>query len=1035
MSARLWAFARRLAVLTPLLTLVPAGTTSAQTAFVPYFGKNQIRYDNFDWKIYTTEHFEIYYYGEVEPHLERLAGYVESAYQHVSSELKHEIAFKIPIVFFATHSEFEQQNIIPGASPEGVAAFAEPYRDRMVMPIDEPPDLLYRTIVHELGHIFEFDIIPRSLVRRGIPLWMDEGLSDYLAGTWRAPDLMTVRDAAVADIVPKMSEMEGYGGFSNPRLIYNLGHAAFEFMEAKWGKEGIRQFLFALRKSVVGGGENAYQEAFRVPPDEFDQEFDKYLKERFKPFRDKERPADYGRNLSPDGRKTRYRTILSAEPSPSGDLLAAALVNQRDGELDIVLISTKDGAIVRSLTPGFDQDRGFEYLSTPSVSFNSTPWMSWSPSGDRLAYFVRTEKQRTLIIQNVVTRKIEDRVIIRDIDAPESPDFSPDGRSVVFSGLKGARADVYRLDLQTEEIVNLTNDDLYDFSPTYSPDGKSVFYLSRISSNDKVFQLEIDTRKKTQRTFGTHDEAAVQFLDSNMLIFASTAVDPAKPLAPDVARNAEIFNLWTLNLESGDLKQYTDALNGIYGPTVVREGANTRISFISYFKGDYALHVMPLKEPVANAASSDFGEAGPTVDFQSPLTHTLVSANARRKGKFEKLFLEGRPPVNLGVTSGGDVYGGSQITFTDVLGDKQFSMSASSVAQYRTLAFSYLDLERRFNYAIQGFSQTQFFYGLLPGVFYDPALVFLDRSDAIATRTSRGGTAFGIYPFNRYRRLEFFGGLLNYQERFQDPALAQVSSDYQQQQFGAQIFRNGTSVPLGVALVSETTVFREFGPLAGNTFRLSYEFAPKIGNTLSRQTFDVDLRHYQRLAANGTLALRMRGFKSFGDFPDFFFYGGNSELRGYDYLQFTGHRGFFANAELRFPLIEAMLTPLGVLGGIRGVLFAGLGAATFNNQPFKVWRNDTEVISPVVDFTFDAQTGQFLPVFGTSRQIGGFRLADARASYGVGLQSMLLGFPIHFDWSWRSMFNKDYEDVVFATQGGSSVFRRPRFNVWIGYDF
>ena len=34
----------------------------AQTSYVPYFGKNRIRYDDFKWKIYTTEHFEIYFY-------------------------------------------------------------------------------------------------------------------------------------------------------------------------------------------------------------------------------------------------------------------------------------------------------------------------------------------------------------------------------------------------------------------------------------------------------------------------------------------------------------------------------------------------------------------------------------------------------------------------------------------------------------------------------------------------------------------------------------------------------------------------------------------------------------------------------------------------------------------------------------------------------------------------------------------------------------------------------------------------------------
>ena len=75
----------------------------------------------------------------------------------------------------------------------------------MLLPIDDPPDRLYGLIVHELTHQFEFDIIPQSLIRRSVPLWVNEGLSDYERGQWSPIDLMTVRDAAVADIVPKMT--------------------------------------------------------------------------------------------------------------------------------------------------------------------------------------------------------------------------------------------------------------------------------------------------------------------------------------------------------------------------------------------------------------------------------------------------------------------------------------------------------------------------------------------------------------------------------------------------------------------------------------------------------------------------------------------------------------------------------------------------------------------------------------------------------------------------------------------------------------
>lgn len=1018
-----------------LALVVPAAAppAAAQTQFAPYYGKNAIRYDHFRWQTYQTDHFEIYFYDEIEPHLERMASYAESAYQHISSELKHDLAGKVPLILFQTSSEFYQQNVIPGAAQEGVGAFAEPSRYRILMPMDEPPDLLYRLMVHELTHIFQFDIIPTSLIRNTTPLWVNEGMSDYMTGVWKPLDIMMVRDAAIADVIPKMSQLQGYGNLGNLRGIYNLGHAAFEFMEAKWGKEGVRQFVFALRKSIIGGGDDAYQEAFQISAEEWDNEFDRYLKERFKPFRDKERPVDYGRNLAPNPDRSRYAQAYSVEPSPSGDLMAAMTGNGGDRELDIVLISTKDGQVIRNLTPGFDQSRGFEYIIQPGGRWISVPWMSWAPAGDRLAFFVRTEKDRSLVVEDVISRRIVQRVELNDVDAPESPDFSPDGRKVAFSALRGGVTDVFVLDLDSRAITNVTKDGFADYAPTWTPDGRALVVTTRVSGNEKLFRVEVADGKRTQLTFGTHDEGGAQFLDDNTLVFASTAVDPNETVDPEVAKNGAIYNIWTLDLKSGALARYTDAVGGNHSPVVLKSGTDAaRIAFVSYYKGDYGVHILDRREPIGKATTEDFGAPGPIVDFQAPLTHTMVSSNVKRKGKFEKLYLEGRPPVNVGLTSGGDFLGGTAVAFTDVLGDQQFTLFATSISQYRSFSGSYLNLERRFQYAVQGFTQTQFFYGQLQNVFYDPALsgVFLDRDLAVATQTSRGATVFGIWPFNRYRRIELFGGITNYTERFEDPAVQDYSQQYQEQQFGRQLLNNGTMVPLGLAFVQETTVFREFGPLAGNTMRLSYEFAPGGGSLLSRQTADADLRKYFRLGGSGLLALRARGYRSWGENPGYYFFGGNSEMRGYNYLEFVGQQAAHFNAELRIPLIHAMATPIGILGGVRGTLFANVGGASWANQGFKTHSSETTVERPVVGYD---NAGN--PVLGNPVLVDGFRLVDARASYGIGLQTFALGFPVHFDWSWRSLFNRNWEDVVFSLQGGSTAFRRAKFTMWIGYDF
>ena len=439
--------------------------------------------------------------------------------------------------------------------------------------------------------------------------------------------------------------------------------------------------------------------------------------------------------------------------------------------------------MIRNLTGGFNTGFGFEYISTPGgFRGNAVPWMSWSPVGDRIAYFARKEKQKEVVLQNVLTRKIEKRFQIKSVDMAESPDISPDGKLLAFAGLRNAIADIFVLDLETGDIKDVTNDAFGDYSPTWAPDGKSIVYLARVSGNDKLFRLDVATGKKTQLTFGTHDDGGAQFMDADTLVFPSTAVDPNQPISPEIAKNGNIYNVWTLNLKTNELKQYTDALGGNVSPVVLRdENKAQRIAFITYYKGEYGIHTVPAqKEALHTVATADFGAPGPIIDFQPPLSHTLVKANQQVKGRFEKLFLEGRPPVNVGVTSGGDFFGGTQVTFTDVLGDQQFNFYAESVSQYRSLSLSYLNLSRRFQYALQGFSQTQFYYANNAGTFYAAQYGFLSHKDALATQTSRGGTAFGIYPLNRYARLEVTGGLIQFKQEYSDPVLQQAAVEYQQ---------------------------------------------------------------------------------------------------------------------------------------------------------------------------------------------------------------------------------------------------------------
>jgi len=982
------------AALFALLSFLP-GPAQAQyaTGYIPYFGKNKVHYDNFAWRIYRSPHFEVFYYPEFEQHLSRLTSYLESGYQKLSAGLKHEMPEPIPAILYKTHSEFEQTNLFPTFLPEGVLAFAEPTRGRLLLPIDEPPDKLNGLIQHELTHVFAFNMIPRGLFQRGIPLWIDEGLAEYFRGLWDPLDLMMIRDAAITDQVPKLSRAE-FEAFSG-RLVYNMGHAAFEYMEARYGKEGIRQFLYTLRKGVLGGSvEDIYQQAFRNTPEEFDAGFDKWLKERFRPYRDKQRPDDYGKDLSPNQEKTKFTQVFAFAPSPSGELVAALTANRGDGEADIVLLSTKDGSIVRNLTGGFSG--AYESISF-SDNFTAGRSIAFDPRGDTVVFFARADKRRTLFLISALDGSILRRFPVL-VDQAQAPALLPDGRGVLFAAIKDAISDLYVMDLESGELKNLTNDDFADNDPQVSPDGGTVVYTRRVSGHDKVFSFPLaNPGRKTQLTFGPHDDLTPTFSTDGKRIYYSSDEDD------------DIPNLRSLDLETGVIQQFTDALGGNMAPGVLKGKNADRLAFITYYKGEYRLFAKdpgdPMKEVEQEVRSAEEG----SVDFQADVPHQVVPENKRGKKVFEGMQLEGRPPLNIGVTSSGDFFGGSQVALTDVLGDKDLVITAYSFREFQSYQASFQNLSRRLHWGANIFDQKQFFYSspysLQPG---------FSRQGAYATQRFTGGVLVGEYPLNKFVRLEASAGIYRIKEQFENLEVQQLVEEAAAQA-GVPVFLNsGTLLPVSLSLVTETTRFAQFGPLAGHTSSLTVELAPSIGGTLSRQTLRADARKYFRLGSTSTIfAVRAFGTYSAGDNPAITYFGGNQELRGYPYLSLSGNKAFFANLELRLPLINLAATPIGILGPIRGTLFAGIGGATYRGEQFRFGTSEDSL-----SFVNCVNGTEAACVFG--EPVSGFHLVNGRASWGFGLQAFLLGYPLHFDWV-------KLTDLKVSTPW--------KFQFWIGYDF
>lgn len=962
------------AVFSAFVVVLFASPASAQ--LVDYFGgKNKVNYDTFDWRRYDTEHFSIYYYPEEEAYLDEVVNWAETGYEIIGQRLNHQMRNKVPIIFFKTHSEFEQTNVIPMFLPEGVGAFAEPRRGRIVIPLDDPPAEMQRLFTHELTHAFQFDIwhqgrLPNPLAGR-TPLWVSEGMAEYMADGLNVMDEMLLRDAVVNDFVPTIEEIANAGGFFIP---YVYGNVIYLYIAEKYGAGAIKNFAWELRKNGTSqaGIKRAIKELFKVDDEKFSRELRLWLRDKYVPaLVEKEEPEEYGELLESSDFKM---PIFSPVPSPSGDLIAA--LSFAEGDIDLMLFSGKDGSMFRNLTPGYTNK--YEYLIGQGVTskFNDGRDLGWSPDGKYIAVFARNGKDRDLLIVDAVTRRLHKQITL-GVDQALNPSFSPDGEKVIFSANRNGIRDIFLYELSNGRLTNLTEDEAFDYAPAISPAGENqkVVYTSVADGeHTKLFVFDLDRPEtKTQITFGTFDDKQPSWsADGESIIFVSDETG--------------IYNIYTYELESGTINQYTDVLGGAFVPNFdPRVVDKDKIYFSSFLKRQYKLYSMELEQPIRSFQAEEIkvADAGRAVGFAPVVKIPLKEEEKNKQPRFtfhlDDIFAYG------GVASDGTVLSIIQASFSDMFGDERLTLMLNTIASYRSYAISYFNQRRRLNWGLAVYDINTFLAGN-PNVFAQPSSVFVERT----TVENLGVRLFTRYPFNKFIRAEFFTGFNNRRYEFDAVTLNQIGPAFRSML--DERFASGNFVYFGASLIGDTARYNPaFGPIAGRRYEFSGSIAPGIsGDFLSYQTLTAEIRNYFKITDSSLIASRAFIGYSAGEAPDVFVFGGLNTLRGFDFYSLVGNRAFYVNNEFRFPLVNLARMPLGItLSNIRGRLFWDIGGA---------WYKDEE-------FTF-MEDG---------------RLVDALSSLGFGFTINFGFFPLNFDWA------KQWDFKELADEW--------KFNFWIGPKF
>lgn len=956
-------------------------STSGRSQIGYGFGQNKVHYKNFDWAIFSTTHFDVYYYSEEAEAAHDAARMAERGYNYLSEVLNHKFKRKIPLILYSSLNDFQQTNVVQGMLGDGTRGVTESLKNRVVLPITGSYREFNHVLVHELVHAFQFDIMSSNSGRMNSqrfnpPLWFVEGMAEYLSNGMDNTTRMWVRDGLTNKSLLSVDQLNNTFDIR----VYRIGQALWYYIGETYGKDKIGEILKAAVMS--GNIQRALERSIGLDQKALTAAWHKSMEILVRDNSlDSLESNDFAERLTTQ-KNFYHRMNLIPAVSPDGESIAY-IANKNLVDEIFVLSLDENGKYKQDRIIKGGRSKSFESLRFFSSSMN------WSRDGKLITFVTKSGKDDALYVVDPFTKKVIHRFIFDELNGLQSPSFSPDNNQIAFVGMRGGRSDLYTYDLRSDHLKKITNDRFAVLHPQWSPNGRYIAYSSdRGEGTDREKLL-----------FGDYDLVLYDILDDDVDILTNlkgNVINPQwSPTGDEIAFISEhtgVPNIFRLNLQTQEISAVTNLKNGVSGITestpAFSWSANGRVMVFSTFeKMSWQLYRLELEDTgqllatkYLYPASGDFssGAMSPLsveeyadddslqVALLPPVTepnniyekYELVEPDSIISQKYRSRFrLDG---IALGASFGGffGSSGGGQLLFSDMLGNRNLFVSAG--IQFNDilnsdLGVTYFNQSRRLNYGVQLYQIGSAFASFItPDGF------------GFVREIYRGGNFFAVYPFSRFSRIELSTGATIVDQD-------QVVDTFNGRDFDRTTRDIGsfTFGQFGMAYVFDNTIYGPLGPLNGSRARFSVEQAV---NDLSFTMFFGDYRRYISVNHRSVIAWRVMGGSSIGRDEQFFRIGGPYSYRGSDYGDLIGSKFIVQNLEYRFPLLPFLPPTADFLSG-----FSFLDAAA-------AWGVD------IPGFVKE----EFQP-FSTE---GGFQLKDLRAAVGVGarLSFGFLTLQYHFAW-------------------------------------
>jgi eukaryotic-like serine/threonine-protein kinase len=173
---------------------------------------------------------------------------------------------------------------------------------------------------------------------------------------------------------------------------------------------------------------------------------------------------------------------------------------------------------------------------------------AYSPDGSRLAFDAPWAAGRRIWVADGSGRN--PRQVTSDSSEAvihSGPRWSPDGRKVVFRRVETIKSDIVILDLASQAMTPVTNDNILDMDPVWAPDNRHIYFTSSRGGGLNLWRVGLTGSglpmgQPEQLTTGAGDDVGPTISpDGSRLAFAVRGVDSdlwRMPLSPETGQRA-----------------------------------------------------------------------------------------------------------------------------------------------------------------------------------------------------------------------------------------------------------------------------------------------------------------------------------------------------------------------------------------------------------------------------------------------------------------------------------------------------------------